>query len=90
MKWLKETEFPEYNCRIIQNANNEIEIITKNAFGKPASLEYQKEGIIKKIRKKLGEEIRKSDEELLRQISYEYEPGSDDEIEFPETEFVKD
>ncbi|CAI2190366.1 16807_t:CDS:2, partial [Funneliformis geosporum] len=33
MKFLKETEFEEYNCKIVKNENNEIEIVTKNAFG---------------------------------------------------------
>ncbi|CAI2196376.1 1192_t:CDS:2, partial [Funneliformis geosporum] len=33
MKFLKETEFEGYNCKIVKNENNEIEIVTKNAFG---------------------------------------------------------
>jgi hypothetical protein len=49
----------------VNNANNEIEIVTRNYFGKKVSLEQQQQGIIRKIKKKLGEEIRKPDEELL-------------------------
>ena len=90
MKFLKNTEFPEYPCRIIQNSNNEIELITRNYFGKKASLEEKQKEILRKIKKKLGEEIRKSDEELLGKIYEEYEPGNEGEIEFPEAEFVKD
>lgn len=57
MKWLKETEFEEYNCRIIKNENNEIELVTKNAFGKPAEIHWKQQDIIRKIKKKVREEI---------------------------------
>jgi hypothetical protein len=81
MKFVKNTNFPEYNCRIIQNSNNEIELITRNYFGKKASLEEKQKGILRKIKQKLGAEIRKEDEELIGQIYEEYEP---------EAQFVKD
>jgi hypothetical protein len=91
MKFLKNTEFPEYPCRIIQNSNNEIELITRNYFGKKASLEYEQNRILRKIRKKLGEEIRKSDEELIGRNYEERDlEFQEDIIEFPEAEFVKD
>ena len=64
MRFLKETEFEEYNCRIVKNENNEIEIITKNAFGKPAAIHWQQQEIIRKIKQKLGEVIRNSSHEL--------------------------
>ena len=91
MKFLKNTEFPEYNCRIIQNSNNEIELITRNYFGKKASLEEKQKEILRKIRGKLGEEIRKSDEELIGRNYEERDlEFQEDIIEFPEVEFVKD
>ena len=36
--------------------NNEIELITRNYFGKKASLEEKQKEILRKIKKKLGEE----------------------------------
>ena len=31
--WIKNTNFPEYNCKIGWNANNEILLVTQNYFG---------------------------------------------------------
>ncbi len=31
--WIKETKFPEYNCKIGWNANNEILLVSQNYFG---------------------------------------------------------
>ncbi|CAI2193189.1 7859_t:CDS:2, partial [Funneliformis geosporum] len=61
------------------------EIITRNYFGKGASLEQEQKEVLRKIKRKLGEEIRRPDEELLEELSFEYEP----EINFEEAQFVE-
>lgn len=63
VKWIRDTEFAEYNCRIVQNENNEIEIITRNYFGKIASLEQEEKETLRKIKRKLGKIIREFKEE---------------------------
>jgi hypothetical protein len=80
MKFLKDTEFPEYNCRIIRNENNEIEIITRNYFDKASSLEYKKAELLRKIKKKLGEEIRRPDEELIGNYDLNFEEDHSIEV----------
>ncbi|CAG8779867.1 33718_t:CDS:2 [Racocetra persica] len=88
VKFIRETEFPEYNCRIIHNTNNEIEIITRNYFGKKASLEQQQQGIIRKIKRKLGEIIRELGEERSEEIKEIKELGRSNNIQsFLESEY---
>jgi len=57
VKWIKETDFPLYNCKIVWNANNEIEIVTQNYFGKVIEAEQAIEQIIRKIKRKIIKEI---------------------------------
>jgi len=52
-------------------------------------LEEEEKEVLGKIKRKLGEEIRKRDEELLGQIEYEPEFGDEEIIELPEAQFVE-
>ncbi|CAG8574074.1 4822_t:CDS:2, partial [Scutellospora calospora] len=72
---LNETEFAEYDCRIIKNENNEIEIVTRNYFGSIVALEQQEQAILRKIRKKIGEEYRHPSIELETEQIEPYRRG---------------
>ena len=78
-KWYKNTDFLEYSCKIVKNEVGEIELYTRNAFGEPATIYWKGQDIIRKIRKKLGEEVRRKDKDLLSELK-EYD--SDEEVEF--------
>jgi len=82
VRWIRETEFPEYACRIITNSNNEIEIITRNFFGKVAELENEENEIKRKIKKKIREEINNP--------NIEFDLGYDESIEEQITEYKQD
>lgn len=55
--WIKETNFPEYDCRIVKNENNVIEIITQNYFGTVIAHEQTITWILRKIHQKIIKEI---------------------------------
>jgi len=57
VKWIKETEFPEYDCRIVKNENNEIEIVTQNYFGTIIAHEQDIQWIIRKIQQEIYHQI---------------------------------
>jgi hypothetical protein len=67
IKWIKDTEFPEYSCRIVKNVNNEIKIVTQNKFDKERLLEDREREIIKKIKQKVIVEINQSNDEDYEQ-----------------------
>lgn len=55
--WIKETNFPEYDCRIVKNENNVIEIVTQNYFGTVIAHEQTITWILRKIHQKIIKEI---------------------------------
>ncbi|WNE40731.1 MAG: hypothetical protein mread185_000188 [Mycoplasmataceae bacterium] len=57
VKWIKSTEFPEYDCKIVWNDNNGIEIVTQNYFGTIIVHEQDITWIIRKIQQKIIREI---------------------------------
>ena len=57
VKWVKNTEFHEYSCRIVKNESNVIEVITQNLFGDQRVLDDKKRELLGKIRVKIHNEI---------------------------------
>ena len=58
VKWIRDNKFPEYDCRIVKNENNEIEIVTKNYFGTIISHEQIINNLItRKIKSRIIKEI---------------------------------
>lgn len=57
VKWIKDTKFHEYSCRITANLNNEIEIVTQNLFGDRRVLLDKERELLGKIRVKIYQEI---------------------------------
>ncbi|CAG8698330.1 16305_t:CDS:2 [Racocetra persica] len=62
--WIKETKFPEYNCKIGWNANNEILLVTQNYFGGQRLKQEKEQELLGKIRKKIHQELNNIDREL--------------------------
>ncbi len=54
--WIQETNFSEYNCKIIWNENNSITLYTQNYFGKLREIEEKEQELLGKIRKKVRKE----------------------------------
>jgi len=55
--WIKNTEFPEYDCNVVWNANDGIEIVTQNYFGTIVAHEQSITWIIRKIQRLIIKEI---------------------------------
>jgi len=54
---IKDTNFPEYDCRVVKNENNVIEIVTQNYFSTIIAHEQDIQWIIRKIQRLIIKEI---------------------------------
>ncbi|CFW92987.1 protein of unknown function [endosymbiont DhMRE of Dentiscutata heterogama] len=62
VKWIKDTKFHEYSCRIVKNTDNEIQVVTQNMFGDRRVLDDKEREILVKIRKRIYQEINNTSE----------------------------
>ncbi|WNE40374.1 MAG: hypothetical protein GBAus27B_000441 [Mycoplasmataceae bacterium] len=56
-EWIKNTDFPEYNCKVVWNENVSISLYTQNYFGESIALEQKEKDLLGKIRIKIHREI---------------------------------
>ena len=59
--WIKNTEFPEYDCKVVWNDNDGIEIVTQNYFGGTIAFEQNINRVLGKIQRKIIKAINELD-----------------------------